>query len=870
MWTMDGGGPGHHNERMLLERRAQLTALAEYANDACAGQGRLVFVAGEAGIGKTTMVEAFVGRTRGMRVAQGACDGLFTPRPLGPLYDVAAALGGPLLEACGHERHREQLFALLLEELRTRPTILVLEDLHWADEATLDLLRYLGRRLKELPVLFVATYRDDGLSARDPLRVVVGELGTQRSTRRIDLGPLSRSAVDALAGEVAASGAELHRLTGGNPFFVSEVLRGGLGRIPPSARDAVLARVAALPGSAARVAEAAALLGGRVDLDLLAAVAGAADADLDELVASGLLVSEPSGLRFRHELTRMTIAQEIPAHRAVGVHAAALAALIERGGDDARLAYHAEGSADAQAVQWFAPRAAERSAALGAHREAMAQLERALRFTDGLATKQVADLWTQLSVEAGLVDRWEHAATAIDQAVALWRQVGDPLRIGDALCQRAMAEWRLCQRQAPASAREAVAILEPLGRSPELAGALARLAVFEEDLTSMLEVASRAEELAHELDLPEIVSNALNTKACALSARGESWEPVMLEALRVAQLTRSDAQAGRAYANYQVLLSTAHRWADLDALTAEGLAYCEEHDIATYGYCIRAAHGEAMLSRGRWDEAVALAQPLMDLQASPVNVLGPLCVVGLARARRDQPDAMEALDEAVRLAEQTDDPEWRVTARVPRAEAKVLANDILAARADLEACLQARLTEAPELYEALLLWLRRVGLDPPDLPRRAVSVPVELALAGRWAESAAAWDAIEMPYDAAWALLDSGEVDLVREALDRFEHLGTTAASRLARQTLKRLGADSVPAGVRAATRAHPAGLTQREQEVLALVVDGLTDEQIAGRLVLSVRTVHHHVSSLLAKLGVSSRREAADEALRRGLVSVG
>ncbi|HEX6877570.1 MAG TPA: AAA family ATPase, partial [Nocardioidaceae bacterium] len=364
---------------MLLERQAQLTALEEYASDARACRGRLVFVAGEAGIGKTTLVEAFARTTRDLRVAHGACDGLFTPRPLGPLYDVAAELGGPLLQACQADRPREHLFALLLEELRTRPTMLVFEDVHWADEATLDLLRYLGRRLKDLPVLVVTTYRDDGLSARDPLRVVLGELGTQRSTRRIDLAPLSRSAVDALAGTVAASGTELHRLTGGNPFLVSEVLRGGLGGIPPSARDAVLARVAQLQESATRVAEAAALLGGRVDLGLLAAVAGAAERDLDELVDSGLLVSEPSGLRFRHELTRMTIAREIPAHRAAGVHAAALAALVPRGGDDARLAYHAEGAADAQAVQWYAPRAAERSAEMGAHREAVAQLERALR-----------------------------------------------------------------------------------------------------------------------------------------------------------------------------------------------------------------------------------------------------------------------------------------------------------------------------------------------------------------------------------------------------------------------------------------------------------------------------------------------------------
>jgi DNA-binding CsgD family transcriptional regulator/tetratricopeptide (TPR) repeat protein len=864
----DAGRPD--TEDMLLERRAQLTALEDYATDAGAGRGRLVLVAGEAGIGKTALVEAFAGTTQ-LRVAQGACDGLFTPRPLAPLYDAAAGLGGPLLAACREDAPRDQLFSSLLEELRALPTLLVIEDVHWSDDATLDLLRYLGVRVKDLPVLLVATYRDDGLSSRDALRVVLGELSTLRSTRRIDLAPLSPSAVDELAGPVAASGTEVYRLTGGNPFLVSEILRGGLGAIPPSARDAVLARVVRLPETARRVAEAAALLGGRVDLDLLAAVANATDRDLDELVASGLLVSEPSGLRFRHELTRMAIAQEIPAHRAAGVHGAALTALVERGGDDARLAYHAEGAADAQAVQWFAPRAAERSAAMGAHREAVAQLERALRFTDGLSGKEVAQLWTDLGVEAGLVDRWEDAATAIEHAVDLWRQVGDVLRVGDSLRLLGTAQWRLCLPQAPDTAREAVAVLEPLGPSPELACALSRWASFQPDPASMLAAATRAEEMAGALDLPQVVSFALNTKACALSDLGEDWEPAMRESLRLAQVTHSDAEAGRAYTNYQVLLSVEARWDELDAITAEGLVYCEEHDIATYGYCLRAAAGDSLLFRGRWDEAVAFAQPLVDLRASPVNIVSPLCVVGLARARRGQPDAMASLDEAVRLADRTGDVVWRLSARIPRTEAHLLAGDVLAARSDLQACLDGPLTSLPpDQLGALRLWLRRVGLEPPpDLPPRDAPPAVERALAGDWAGAAAAWDAVEMPYDAAWALLDSDDVDLVREAVDRFDALGTTAAAELARRSLSRLGSGSVPAGARAATRAHPAGLTPREQEVLELVAEGLSDEQIAGRLVLSVRTVHHHVSSLLAKLGVSSRKEAAVEAQRRGLVPV-
>lgn len=861
------------NERVLLERDAQLAALADYAAEAERGSGRLVLISGEAGIGKTALVEMFERRAASLRFARGGCDGLFTPRALSPLYDVAADLGGRLAEACAQEHPREELFGVLLEVLREQPTVLVLEDVHWADEATLDLIRFLGRRLATTPALVLVSYRDDGLTATDPLRIVLGELGTQRTTRRIDLAPLSRLAVDQLARQVAASGSDLHRLTGGNPFFVTELLRGGLtaGTVPPSARDVVLARVARLSDSARRTAEAAALLGTRIDLEVLHAVASPPDRDLDELVTTGLLVSEPAGLRFRHELTRQTISQEIPAHRARAVHAAALATLVDRAGDDARLAYHAEGAADAQAVQWFAPRAAEQSAALGAHREAVAQLERALRFTDGLAAKEVAALWTQLSVEAGLVDRWQDASAAIEAALELWRQIGDPLRVGEALRHQATAHWRLCLPDAAESAREAIATLAPLGKTPELAWALARGSVFEPTPAAMVDRAREARELALELDLPDVASDALNTQACALWNMGApDWEAPMVESLRLAQETRSDAQAGRAFANYQALLGEANRWAEHDRISDEGMAYCEQHDIATFGYCIRAGLGDALLRRSRWDEAVSYAQPLVDLQASPVNTITPLVDVGLAKARRDLPGGLADLDRAVTLGDQTESLDWMVVARVPRAEAHLLAGDLDAARADLVACHGPQLeTLGPNFIGGVMLWSRRAGLDLPAVPDRAVPEPVRLLLDGRVREAVAYWDERELPYDAAWALVDSGEPDAAREALARFEALGAVAAARLARQELRNLGADSVPRGARAVTRAHPAGLTAREHEVLTLLSGGLTDEQIAGQLVLSVRTVHHHVSAVLGKLGASSRREAAELAERRGLLAV-
>ena len=264
----------------LLEREPQLAALAEYAADALAtppqpAQGRLVLVAGEAGGGKSSLLEAFEDSLPGVRWAWGGCDGGFTPSPLGPLVEVAEQLGGTIADAVRDGAPRADLFAALLQALAdpSRATVVVLEDLHWADEATLDLVRYLGRRLRRQRGLVLATYRDEQLEPTHPLRLCLGGLASERSTRRVDLPPLTGSAVARMAAGSGLDAATVHALTGGNPYFVTEVLRSDGEALPASVRDAVLARVASLGHGARAVLQSAAVVGSRFDPDLLDAVA---------------------------------------------------------------------------------------------------------------------------------------------------------------------------------------------------------------------------------------------------------------------------------------------------------------------------------------------------------------------------------------------------------------------------------------------------------------------------------------------------------------------------------------------------------------------------------------------------------------------
>ena len=164
------------------------------------GEGRLVFVSGDAGIGKSALVRAFCGDLSGTRVLTGACDGLRTPRPLGPFADIAAAVPGSLEDAVAAGESAQVVFEALLEELRSaQETVVVVEDVHWADEATLDILGLLGRRVEQLPALVLVTYRADELARAHPLRVVLGDLATAAGVARLDLAPLSAVAVGELA-----------------------------------------------------------------------------------------------------------------------------------------------------------------------------------------------------------------------------------------------------------------------------------------------------------------------------------------------------------------------------------------------------------------------------------------------------------------------------------------------------------------------------------------------------------------------------------------------------------------------------------------------------------------------------------------------
>lgn len=841
----------------LLERESQLAALAAALEEART-TGRLVLVQGEAGAGKTALVKRFgeLARDRA-RFLYGRCDPLLAPRTFGPVAEVAAAAGGDLAAAVESGAPAYDVLHPLLDELRREPTVVVLEDLHWADQATLDLLRLVGRRADETRALVVATFRD--VEPSHPLRVAIGELAGAAGIRRVTVPPLSLDAVRLLTEPAGLDAAELHRLTGGNAFFVTEVLTAGAGRVPETVRDAVVARLASLGPAARGLLDVLAVLLDRAEAALLAELAPEELDAAPACLAAGIVVADGGTLAFRHELARLAVDELLPPGRRLELHRRILRALTARGADSARLAHHAEGAHDAGAVMEHATAAADRAIRAGAHREAAAQLGRALRFADALVPADRAELLERRAHECYLIDAIDDALTAKAEALELRRSLGDLLKVGDLLRMSSYCLWLVARNDdALAAAEAAVELLETLPPGRELAWVYANMAHRARvalDPAGAREWAHRAAELAERVGADDAAADALVTLG-AVDAMDGLGATGLERAVAHARARGLDGIAARGIAALAFSAVRARAWDEAERRLAEGLEFTTERDIDTWRSYLLAWRGVARLDQGRWNEATADAERALTIGLAPVNRASALATLGLVRLRRGDPGADAPLEESLAIVAASATSSHRlVPAAVIRAEQASLAGDPAGALA------ATRVAEPHELADRwmageLAAWRARLGdpvADPGPLPE-----PYALELAGDHAAAARAWDALGCPYDAALALAHADDVDALRDAHARLQELGAVPAAAVVARRLRERGVRSIPRGPRPSTRAHPAGLTRRELEVLALVREGLRNAEIAARLAISDKTVDHHVSAILAKLGARTRSEAA------------
>lgn len=854
----------------LLERDNELEALVDVVKAAAAGRGGVVLVSGEAGSGKSSLVRALRDRVEDVNFLVGVCEPLSVPIPLAPWREIVETADGGDLTDLGSD-DRWMLARRLSSALEERaPVVAVVEDVHWADPLTLDLLRLLTRRSERLPVAIVVTFRDDEIAANPALELLLGDLAGAPTVRRMSLRPLSTAAIRELAGTSGLDPLELARVTGGNPFLIVEAVTAG-DRLPASVRDAALARAGRLSAAARGVVEAAAVIGQRFDHALLEAVVpGCADA-IEEALRRGVLVAEDGRLGFRHELIREAIEASVSPPRRARLHERVVAALAgeARGSDHARLAHHAERAGLRGEASAYAAIASVEAERIGALREMRMQAERALRLGDELADAERYELLIRYSRAANFSStRYEEAISGAEHALALAERLGDPLRQAQALGALAWALWSFDRMaQAKATAERAVALLEPTGDVAALARAEStriRMEATAFDPDAAIAAGPRALELAAAVGLEEVRIDIAISVALARGHRGELRALAELtDALAGARQSGLSIQAVRSYVNTMFVGSMLREHELIDTIVAEARRFCEEQDAPIPRHVIEGSLARSLLDRGRWDEALRAADRCLATWHAETPVVRAMAAV--IAARRGETEAERALLGAQEeLPSRTEDTRHGLI-RCAIVEAAWLRGDRAVA---LEQLTAAEASPASGRYVRvegeLALWALRHGreLEPPTGVPSAVAFELE----GDWRRAISAWRDLEAPYEAALAALP-GDDRAAREALTTLHRLGARAAVQAFGRERAARGARPAR-GPRRSTLANPAGLTHREQEVLEQLATGATNPEIAGALHLSERTVAHHVSAILGKLGAPNRHVAIERARARGLIT--
>lgn len=859
----------------LVERDNEIRLLVEHLQDAARGRGRMVLLAGEAGIGKTSLLQALADRRDDANLWWGACDALQTPHPLAPLHDFArqSSVGfGSLLSA---DADRALLFEAVLRELQQsrRATLVVVEDVHWADDATMDLIKFLGRRIDRAPCLLVVSFRDDQLTAAHPLRRLIGQFPPALATR-VDVPRLSPDAVDLMARRALQSARGLHAATQGNPFYVSEVLRHGGDTVPRAVQDLVLARYAELRADAQAVVRLACVVPGRIERWLVERLLGDDIAAIEACLGSGLIASSAgSALEFRHELARAAIESSLAEPLARSLHAAVLGGLRSDARAQvslARLVHHAVRADDHEAVMHYAPQAADEARQRGAWKEAAQHYAVALRHAE------IAGIDGDSARVAGWLDGYAGGCQGSDQLdeliaarqrlAALHERTGHVTERAHNLSQLALSlTLKLRYGDANVASRQALALLEPLPHGPALASAWrvqAHLCGIARDQAASIGYARQAFDLAERLGERETAALAVNTLGAAtIHLDYEAGREQLLRAVDMGLAEGHHFVVANAFNNLTFAACDLFRWQDAQALLERALALCErdEYDRNRGYYLALLALCEA--HRGRWSDASVRAQELLLSETWIPHRFFALLALGRVQTRSGDPQAAATLDAALALAPSS------VALRAARAEAAWLRGERAAVvdEARQGIALAGGERRSPWYVGELAYWLHLAEAGEA-LPANCAA-PYALQIQGDWAAAAAAWASAGCPYEQARALAE-GDGDALLQAWRLFDGLGARPACDALRSRLGKAARRRLPRVARPSTAGNPFQLTAREVEVLTLLCAGLKNAAIAARLSRSVRTVDHHIAAIYAKLAVSSRSEAVAAALRAGIGS--
>jgi len=862
----------------LIERDEFLTSLQTAFDKIDEGEGHCIFVSGEAGLGKTSLVKTFRESNKGQfPVFQGACDALFTPRPLAPLYDIMWQVNKNPWPGSQNPEDKSNLFAGFISQLGNldEKFVIIFEDIHWADEATLDFIRFFARRISQLRCLFILTYRDDEVHSGHSLKSVFGQLPVNVFTR-MKLVPLSRKAVDSMSAEKGYNGEDVYSVSGGNPFFVNEILASYSLGVPENVKDSILSVYHRQDEKTKFVWGILSILPTGLDLKYFENVEPLYADAVHKSLETTILILKGDILFFKHELYRRTVEASLSPLTRIRYNKKMLDIFLESDESNQaieRIVHLAKNANEYDTVVHYAPLAAKQAARVGAHIESARLYFTAIEYYQGQDKDLLLTLYEGYAYECYLTSMINEAITYACKTLALWKEKKGTEKIGNCLRFLSRLWWFTGNnKNATQFAAQAIEVLKDQPHSSAKAMAfsnMSQLKMLCDQPEECIYWGEKAMAIAKELNDEETLCHALsNVGAMKSKIPDYHLEGIELvqQSLQMAYKNSFHDHVARAYCNLAGTSYTMKTFSMAAKFLDEGIDYCEERDLNAYMFYLQSWKARLYLETGNWKQAYEAAEMLCKNENHNHAVrISALSVYAKVKLRRGEPEALALLLEAKTMAFETMELQRMIPVMIGLLEYEWLHGKKVIVPEEIEQMIELISIAGGIFYNyEFAFWLLKARKQ--ELPMSQNLDCYDVSSPTKAIQAAAYWQRTGCPYMRAITLFE-GMDDNKRNAITVVHELGATAVYEKMKQEMRISGIKKIPRGIRQSTRKNPALLTSREMDVLELLKEGLQNKEIASKLFISFKTVDNHITSLLFKLEVNSRSKAVAEATRQEII---
>ena len=858
----------------LVERDNFLSMMQKTFDETITGEGHCILISGEAGIGKTSLVRAFCNEKKeDCQIYFGACDALFTPRPLSPIYDIALQINHKSWDT----DDRSMLFTGIFRELeiQKKALLIIVEDIHWADEATFDFLKFFIRRITQLHCLLLITYRDSEIHSSHPLRTVLGQLPPDFFTR-LQLSPLSRGAVETMAAAKGYKGKDVYSISGGNPFYVNEILASYSTGVPDNIKDSILSVYNRQNEKTKQVWQILSVIPSGLEVKYLEKLEPYYSEAIENSLDTKILIMNEGLISFKHELYRRTIETSLSPHVRRDINKRMLDVLVENSDQSRemeRIIHHAKNASENEIVVKYAPLAAKQASSVGAHLEAAKLYLTAIEYYREKDKNTLIDFYKAYAYECYLTNQLKEGIIHIGKAINFLELKNDLVGMSTCLHLLSWLWWFDGNgKKAEDAARKNIELLvnQPLSAIAAMAFAhMGRLKMLSDETEECLHWSEKAMAMAKELANEEIICYTLNSigtmYAKNIPTRKKGLE-LLQQSMDIAVKINHEEYIGHAYANLSANAVRMKDYVNAQKILDAATQFLEERDIDLGTKYLLAYGTRLALETGNWAKANSIVSNFINNDdLPPIGKIGVLIVAGTIRMRRGEANALPLLLEAMDKALNTGEPQRLAPAMTALLEYEWITGQRIIEKTVLDDVINM-IEQRGNIYEnsAFAFWLfkaRKQKLLLNEVYEGYLIASTAMAL-----KASALWKQLGCPYEQALTLFE-GSDDNKKAAVGIIQKLGADAIYEKMKLEMKSSGIKSIPRGIRKSTKSNPANLTEREVGVIQLLKDGLQNKEIAAKLFISPKTVDHHISSIFQKLDVNSRTKAVQEASRLEIV---